>query len=71
MLRLSRPAGGFTPASSAHVDIKSPKYPTCADTVPALILPGHRARNGTRMPPSVSARLIPVNEPLAEKKVGS
>jgi hypothetical protein len=36
-----------------------------------LIRPGHRARNGTRMPPSVRLRLMPLNGPFASKKSGS
>jgi hypothetical protein len=53
-LTLSSPAssGSFAPTISAHVAIRSFRHVTWSVFVPALILPGQRAKNGIRCPPS-------------------
>src|SRR5215510_7225281 len=67
MLIESSSRGSPCPVSSEKVANKSPRYPLCFETVPALILPGQRAIIGTRTPPSYNALLIPRNGPLASK----
>ena len=42
----------------------SVEWPIAIDSVPASILPGQRARNGTRMPPSCRSVLPPFRSPL-------
>jgi hypothetical protein len=60
--------GAFTPASSAAVGRKSAKYQGRSLTAPALILPGHRAIIGMRMPPSYIVCLRPRRGPALWKK---
>jgi hypothetical protein len=54
MLTLSSPAlsGSFAPTISAQVAMRSLRQMVSSHTEPALILPGQRATNGSRCPPS-------------------
>ena len=56
-----------TAQGSATVAMTSPKYQWASSSPPGLMVSGHQAMVGTRMPPSVRSRFFPRSFPLLLK----
>src|SRR5688572_32800670 len=65
-LKLSSPelAAMGCPVIAAQVAIRSVRHSNAFEVEPGRMRPGQRARNGTRLPPSHTSALFPLNGPL-------